>query len=118
MIFELETAIEAELNALEISRGESLFVNVHNYHTLKSDGYPYCTFEMNDFTGEYLDSCSNKREFKFTIVCLQVINTELKRDEGKRILYNCLEKIIDRFDGNMDMDGLNVVRGDVSKGEL
>lgn len=81
MIFELQTALKTALDSLETTPGNKIFANVFDYHTLNADGFPYCTFELSEFTGNTLDVCTNLRTFKFNIVVLQVINKDVKREK-------------------------------------
>ena len=112
MIFELETAIKTKLEAT------NKFVNVYDTHTLKSDWYPYCTFELSSFDWKYLDSCTNERDFIFNLVMLHTINADFTRDTAKDILYRALEDVIERFDGDMDLSESTIVRGKVLTWEM
>jgi hypothetical protein len=97
MIFELETAIKTKLETI------TRFVAVYDHFKNSSTGYPYASFELSDFDGEMLDTCSNKRVFSFNIVVIQETNANLTRDEAKNIVYKCLEDIITAFDADMDL---------------
>ena len=112
MIFELETAIKIKLE--EITR----FVAVYDSFVLKTDWYPYVSFELSNFDGEFLDVCSNKREFTFNIVVIQETNKNLTRDEAKNIIYKCLEDIITKFDGDQDLWESIIVKWNVSRWEM
>lgn len=112
MIFELETAIKNKLE--EITR----FVAVYDSFVLKTDWYPYASFELSSFNGEFLDVCSNKREFTFNIVVIQETNKLLTRDQAKNIVYKCLEDIIEKFDGEQDLWESTIVKWNVTKWEI
>ena len=122
MIFELETAIKTALESLEDTPWSSLFRKVEDFHTLKGDGFPFATFELSSFNGEEIDSCSNIRSFVFNIAVIQNIDKlqtgKITRDIAKEIIYAACEKIILKFDGDMDLWISSIIKGDVSKWEL
>ena len=112
MITELETAIKTKLETI------SDFQVVYDNFTLDTTGYPYAAFELSDFDGEFLDSCTNKRDFIFNIIVIQEISKSLTRDQAKDILYTCLENIITAFDGDMDLWESTIIKGSISKGQM
>lgn len=112
MIFELETAVKTKLDTI------SRFQAVYDHFTLETTGYPYASFELSDFDWEYLDTCSNKRQFTFNIVVIQETNENLTRDAAKNIIYKCLEDIITTFDGDQDLWEWTIVKWDVSRWQM
>ena len=122
MIFELETAIKAALSSLEDTPWVSLFTKVEDYHTLKGEWFPFATFELSSFEWTEIDSCSNMRRFVYNIWVIQNIwwlqESSIKRDQAKRIIYNACEKIIEKFDGDMDLWITTIIRWEVSKWTL
>lgn len=113
MITNLETAIKTKLQTIDN------FQAVYDHYTLQTTWYPYASFELSDFEGEFLDVCSNRRTFNFTLVVIQEVSGEnIWRDQAKDILYACLDEIIEKFDGDQDLWEGTIVRGFVKKGSL
>lgn len=112
MITNLETAIKTKLETID------KFAVVYDYFTLKTTGYPFASFELSDFDGEFLDVCTNKRRFIFNCVIIQEVNKNLTRDQAKDILYSILEDVITAFDGDQDLGDGNIVKGNVSRGQM
>lgn len=112
MITNLETAIKTKLETI------SKFAVVYDYFTLKTTGYPYASFELSDFGGEFLDVCSNKRNFIFNCVVIQEINNNLTRTQAKTILYGILEDMISAFDGDQDLGDWNIIKWNVTRGQM
>lgn len=112
MITELETAIKTKLEWI------SRFVKVYDHFTLKTEGYPYASFELSRFEWNFLDVCSNERNFTFNLVIIQNIHESLTRDQAKDIIYKCLEDVITNFDWDQDLWESNVIRWRVSTWEM
>jgi len=104
MIFELETAIKAKLDTI------TRFSAVYDNHVLTTSGFPYSSFELASFDGEFLSVCKNKRNFIFNIVVVQDINEKLERPAAKNIVYKCLEDIITAFDGDQDLGEWTIIK--------
>jgi len=83
----------------------SLLENVYDFFVIQNEWFPYASFELNDFDGEYLDSYENKRFWTFKIAIFQE-TSKMTRDEAKKSLYDVLEKIIEKFDWNQFLDWL------------
>lgn len=113
MITNLETAIKTKLDWI------TSLAAVYDYFTLETTGYPYASFELSDFDGEFLDVCTNKRNFIFNTVIIQEINKKnLTRGQAKTILYGVLEDLITAFDSDQDLGDGTVIKWNVTKGQM
>lgn len=111
MIFDLETAIKNKL--LEIDKLE----RVYDYFTLKTEWYPFASFEFSWLDWDYQDSCTILREYKFNLVIVQEIN-QISRDQWKEIIYWVLDDIVTKFDWQMELWEWLIVNWKIIKWEL
>ena len=113
MITTLETAIRTKLETITELQA------VYDYFTLNTTGYPYASFELSDFDGEFLDVCTNKRSFIYNCVIIQEINKKnLTRDQAKDILYWILDSLITAFDWDQDLSEGIIIKWNVTKWQM
>lgn len=112
MITNLELSIKNKLQTLD------KLAFIYDYFTLETEWYPYVSFELSDFDWEFLDVCTNQRQFIFNLVIIQEINKNLTRSQAKNILYDILEDLILAFDWQMDLWNGNIVKWNLSKWQM
>lgn len=111
-ILQLETDIKTKLELLSN-------VNfVYDHYTLKTEWYPYASFELSSFDWSFADSCSNFRIQSFNVIIIQNISDDMDRQWAKTILYNILNEIVATFDWDMTLWNSNVIRWEVLKWEM
>lgn len=108
----LEASIKSKLQ--EINN----FSYISDTFTITPDGYPAATFELRSFDGEFLDTCSNRRNFTFNIDILDKVTEGRTREDAKRTIYNCLDQIIEKFDGQQDLWNNQIVIWQVTNWEM
>ena len=111
MILKLEQAIKTKLETIWD------FQVVYDYFTLKTSWYPYASFELNWFEWDYLDSCTILRDYKFNLMILQEAN-QIEREQAKSIIYNLLDKTIQKFDWQMELWENMIVNWKIIKWEM
>lgn len=112
IITSLEASIKAKLE--EINN----FSFISDTFTLTPDGYPSATFELRSFDGEFLDTCTNRRNFTFNIDILEKVSKNRTRADAKTTIYNCLDQIIEKFDGQQDLWNWQIVIWQVTNWEM
>lgn len=105
VITNIETKITEKLNA------SGLFEWVYDYFIKKNDGFPYASFELQDFNWERLDTCNNTRKWVFKLVVFQEM-TNRTRVQAKNSLYEITEGVIGIFDWN-ELLGWEVTKTEV-----
>lgn len=108
----LEASIKSKLQ--EINN----FSYISDTFTITPDWYPSATFELRSFDGEFLDTCSNRRNFTFNIDILDKVTEGRTREDAKRTIYNCLDQIIEKFDGQQDLWNNQIVIWQVTNWEM
>lgn len=108
----LEASIKSKLQ--EINN----FSYISDTFTITPDWYPSATFELKSFDGEFLDTCSNRRNFTFNIDILDKVTEGRTREDAKRTIYNCLDQIIEKFDGQQDLWNNQIVIWQVTNWEM
>jgi len=111
MILELETAIKTKLETIWD------FQVVYDYFTLKTTWYPYASFELNWFEWDYLDSQTILRDYKFNVMIIQEAN-QITREEAKKIIYNLLDEMVEKFDWQMELWESMIVNWKIIKWEM
>ena len=111
MILELETAIKTKLETIWD------FQVVYDYFTLKTSWYPYASFELNWFEWDYLDSQTILRDYKFNVMIIQEVS-KVTRDNAKQIIYNLLDKVVEKFDWQMELWENMIVNWKIIKWEM
>jgi len=111
MILELETAIKTKLETIWD------FQVVYDYFTLKTSWYPYASFELNWFEWDYLDSQTILRDYKFNVMIIQEVS-KVTRDNAKQIIYNLLDKVVEKFDWQMELWDNMIVNWKIIKWEM
>ena len=111
MILELETAIKTKLETIWD------FQVVYDYFTLKTSWYPYASFELNWFEWDYLDSQTILRDYKFNVMIIQEVS-KVTRDNAKQIIYNLLDKVVEKFDWQMELWENKIVNWKIIKWEM
>lgn len=112
IITSLESSIKSKLEEIDN------FEYISDTFTITPDGYPAATFELASFDGEFLDVCTNIRNFTFNIDILEKVWKDRTRAEAKTIIYNCLDQIIEKFDGEQDLWNNLVVIWKVTNGQM
>jgi hypothetical protein len=101
----LQTLSDKLLSILEQLKGEAKpFVEVLDYHTLETSGYPYLTFEPIGFDAVIADTCNNLRTYNFQCLMFQEITDAGGRKEAKEILIKAVDDVIRQLDANYTLD--------------
>lgn len=82
------------------------FVEVSDYHTLETTGYPYLTFEPVGFDSQIEDSCNNLVTYRFQVLIFQEITETWWRKEAKEIISKAIKDVKDILFQNYTLDGL------------
>ena len=113
----IRTAIKSKLDTL--TGTWKPIVEVFDYHTLNSAGFPYVTFEPSNLDSNFQDTCNNLRSYSFDIFIYQNILDE-NRQTALNVLTNVFDEIINAFDKDYTLwwiadGGVNAVWWDIGQ---
>lgn len=87
------------------------FVEVYDYHTLETTGFPYLTFEPISREAVVSDTCTNLRTYTYQVLIFQEITETGWRNEAKEILIKWVDEIITALDKDYTLSNtVNMVK--------
>lgn len=121
-IKEVKDEIVERLGAIE-SGGDSLFAGVYGYPPKEISESPLAIVRFTGTESEFATSADNERADSYTIMVLiplELGDDKLTIEDATNGVEDCLQAIIDLFDGSQDFDGkvLYINAADISSVDI
>jgi len=97
--------IQAKLEALEESEGETLFKEVRYGHKKDFEGFPTAEFYKKASGGKVQDTHVNERKWDYTLILVNEFKGDKTHEEAEALMDISVDKLIQAFDEDQTLGG-------------